>query len=63
MHLPYLNPKFGYLVLAGYRNKKVALLDVSEIGIPEECLSEMKCKDLTCLLVAARTTKPSERIS
>ena len=46
-----------------HRNKEVALLNVSEIGIPEECLSEMKCKDLTCLLVAAGTTKPSKSIS
>ena len=46
-----------------HRTEEVTLRDVSEIGIPEECLSEMKRKDLTCSLVAAGTTKPSESIS
>ena len=38
-------------------------LVMSEIGVPEECLGEMKRKDLTCSLVAAGTTKPSESLS
>ena len=38
-------------------------LVMSEIGVPEECLGEMKHKDLTCSLVAAGTTKPSESLS
>ena len=38
-------------------------VDMSEIGVPEECLSEMKPKNLTCSLVAAGTTKPSESLS
>ena len=46
-----------------HRTEEVAFQDVSEIGVPEECLSEMKRKDLTCSLVAAGTTKPSESLS
>ena len=38
-------------------------VDVSEIGVPEECLGEMKHKDLTCSLVATGSTKPSEKLS
>ena len=61
MQLPYLKPESE----SGpdwlwHQTKEVALRNVSDIGIPEESISEMKSKDLTCSLVAAGATKPSK---
>ena len=46
-----------------HRTEEVASRNVSDIGIPEECRSEMKREDLTCSLIVSGTTKPLENIS